>query len=224
MRFLVLAQIAACAPQSPIARLADFPEPRIAGTEVGFNLDYDVNVDCFELSSDVHGVVDGRPLTVSARGGSRDIVGPDACDGISFRFPPLADRAVTSIELFDDDTTWSFEVTRLAPARWTMTAPDVVREGQDVVVTVTPADAEVEFVYIAPDQVGLSPFVAKPDEANTVHIDADYWSITDASLRGTSLAGTIAVSIVVVVTGCEELVNCSFRTHPPETPVTIVIP
>jgi hypothetical protein len=107
-----------------------------------------------------------------------------------------------------------------------MTAPAVVREGEDVVVTVAPtiADAEVDFVYIAPDRVGLSPFVAKPDDANTVHIDPDYWSITDASLRGTSLAGTIAVSIVVPVTGCEELVNCTFRTHPPETPVTIVIP
>ncbi|HEY1552487.1 MAG TPA: hypothetical protein VGG28_31885 [Kofleriaceae bacterium] len=221
--------VPACTPSSPIARLADLPDPQFAGTQDGFNLRYDTSVDCFTLSSDVHGTVDGQPLAFSA-GGWRD-AGEDGniCDGISVVFPSaLANTTATSIELADGETTWSFGVEMLAPSAWTITPPLDAVEGSDVTVSFAPNPPGVVLseIFIEPDGVGIEPFVAIPNSADTVHIDAGYWSAQDQATPGETLPATVLVQLApLTVDGCP-VASCSFETETPDPapPITIVIP
>ena len=225
--FLIL--IPACTPASPVARLADLPKPQITGVETGFGIEYDASVDCFELSSDVTGTVDGKSVSFM-HGGWRSTPDGNTCDGIGANFPaPLANKAVTSIELTDGDTTWAFGVEGLAPPAWTVTAPAVVTEGGDFTVSVAPAAAGVAItsVFIEPDMVGVIPFAATPSGAGSVHIDAGYWSSEDEAPHGGTLTATLEVELgPLVIQGCTVPAGCEFSTHTPDPArsVTVDIP
>jgi hypothetical protein len=222
----VVSTLAACEPSSPIARLADLPSPRIAGTQNGFNLHYDEGVDCFELSADVTALVDGKPVTVT-RGGARSTPHGDVCDGMSFGpSGPLDDRPLTSIELSDPETTCTFDVEGLAPQRWTITAPATVTEGGDVTASYAPVVAGValEFVYI--DRAAIGMITAKTADSMTVHIPEGHWSQPNPALHGTMKAGTLGVKLAPLpVRGCD-VTACNFSIDAPQPhlPITIVIP
>src|ERR1051325_11326798 len=131
----LIVAFSACAPSSPIATLADLRNARIEGTDGGFGIVVGIAGTCFELSSEVHGTVDGAPLTIY-RGGLQETPDADVCAGMNIALPSgLANNAVTTLELSDDDTTWSFGVERLAPSQWTVTAPSQAVEGSDVTVS-----------------------------------------------------------------------------------------
>jgi hypothetical protein len=223
--FLLL--VPACTPSSPIARLADLPDPQLLGQQDGFAINYDTSVDCFTLSSDVHGTVDGQPVTLST-GGWQSYPDGDECQTIGVGFPALANETVTSIELTDGDTTWSFGVEMLAPSAWTISAPLDAVEGSDVTVNFapTPPGVALSEIFIEPDGVGIEPFAAMPNAANTVHIDAGYWSAEDEATPGETMPATVLVQLApLTVDGCP-VASCSFETETPNPapPITIVIP
>ncbi len=225
----LLLLVPACAPDSPIARLADLPNPSIAGMETGFGIEYDTSVDCFQLSSDVHGTVDGQPLSFTDGGWRNAGEDGNVCDGIGINFPTtLANNAVTSIEMTDGETTWRFGVEGLAPSAWTVTAPVDAIEGSDVTVgfSPTPPGVELSLIYIAPDGIGISPFAGQPNGSNTVHIDAGYWSDEDEGAPGETMPATLLIQLSpLTVDGCP-IASCSFETDTPDpaVPITVVIP
>jgi len=209
-------------------RLADLRNATIAGTDSGFGFGYS-SVNCYELSSDVHGTVDGAPLSFDV-GGLQ--AAPDAtfCADILVNFPgSLANHAVTSVELSDGDTTWRFGVERLAPSQWTVTSPLDAVEGSDFTVgfAPTPPSVALERVFITPSEIYISPFDGTPAAGtNTVHIDAGYWSGEDEPGSGGPVHGTVAIQVgPLAVDGCP-VSSCEFsaQTPAPAQPVTIVVP
>jgi len=224
---VVAAGLAACEPSSPTARLADLPDPRIPGSAGGFWLDYDRSMDdCFELSSDVHGTVDGKPLIID-RGGLRSTPHGDVCDRIGFRFPAaIANQPATSITLADGETTWAFSVAGLAPGQWTISAPASVTEGGDLTVSYAPVTAGVAIRFVYLDRRAIGVVTASTTDSMTIHIEAGEWSSHDSALHGTSMPGTVGVQLSPLpVTNCPAT-QCDFMTDTPEParPITIVIP
>jgi hypothetical protein len=229
MRILWLPLVmAACTSSSPVAHLAELQNGPIVGTSNGFGFTYDTTVDCFELSSDVHGTVDGAPLSFEV-GGLRTSPDATTCASIQVDFPAvLANNAKTSFELSDGATTWSFGVEHLAPLQWTVTSPHDAVEGSDFTVgfAPTPPGVGLELVSITPTEIYVSPFEGAPRPGtNTVHIDAGYWSGEQEPGSGSPATGTLEIQVgPLVVDGCP-VASCEFSTQPqPTKPVTIVVP
>jgi hypothetical protein len=225
---VVISAAAACTPQSSIARLADLPSPQLLGGRNGVNLDYDHHAGCFELSSAVHGTIDGAPITDIHRGGLRSTWEGDECDPIQFLFPrPLANLPTTALELVDGETTWSIGIDGLAPRRWTVTAPATVTEGGDVTVSFAPATPGVELAFVFIDNASINHVVGRTADSLTVHIDVGRYSLSHPELHGTTMQSTLEVELTSLPTrGCEAVTRCEFfaETPDPELPVSVVIP
>ena len=212
---------------TPNVKLADLKNVQIAGTETGFGLNLESSAGCPQLSSDVHGTVDGAPLTIYD-GGEQNAPDADYCAGINIEFPAaLANNAVTSIELTDGDTTWHFGVEKLAPPQWTVSAPLDAVEGSDVTVGWAPTvtGVELDWVFIQPSKIYISPFEGQPAPgSNTVHIDAGYWSDEDEPGSGQPVPGTLSIQVgPLAVDGCP-VGSCTFATTTNTQPITIVVP
>lgn len=234
MRVSCLAFVAACAPSTPSAKLADLPSPQVGGSFEatsggGLVLGYDTSVDCYSLSTAVHATVDGEEMTVTSRGGWRNTIDGNECDPIWLEFPQrtLADHAVTSIVLDDGTTTWSVGVEGLAPSRWSFALTTAhVAEGSDFTVQYGPAAAGVALGSIFIDRAGIEPEVAHTADSETVHIDAGYWSEIDPTLHGTTKQAALEADLgPLVVHGCDGFA-CGFSTTIPDPalPIQIAIP
>jgi hypothetical protein len=227
--FLLASLVAGCTPDSPEARLADLPSPKVLGTNTGFTIEYDTKVNCFTLAPEVTAHVDGHAITEITRGGWYNTYEGNHCTGISFNFPtPLDTNEVTAIALADGDSTWNLDITGLAPSSWSVQTPAGVAEGSDVTITYQPAipGVGIDFIYIAPDGVGISPFASAPT-GNTAHIDAGYWSEYDQAPHGSQLQATILVELgPLPAQRCSGPQSCGFITDTPDPAnrVTIAIP
>lgn len=232
---LLLLLGAAVGCSSPAARLADLPAPHVSGTSdvsrLGIAIDYDRSVGCFSLSTDVHATVDGHPMVVTSRGGSRDTVDGTICDPIWLDYQDtLPNETTTRIELADGETTWTFEVDGLAPGQWSLAliAPSTttVTEGQDFTVQYAPATTGVAIGGVYIDRRGFTTVTTTAD-TQTVHIPEGNWSLTDASLHGTTQTGALTATLGPLVTrGCDGGVTCTFQTGMPDPglPIAIAIP
>jgi hypothetical protein len=220
---------------TPVSRLADLPAPHVSGTSdmsrFGIAIGYDRSVGCFSLSPDVHATVDGHPMVVTSRGGSRDTVDGTTCDPIWLDYQDaLPNETTTRIELADGETTWSFEVDGLAPEQWSLAlvAPSstTVTEGQDFTVRYAPATTGVAIQGVYIDRMGVTAVTTTAD-TQTVHIREGNWSLTDASLHGTTKTGALTATLGPLVTrGCDGGVICDFETNLPDPglPIAIAIP
>jgi hypothetical protein len=233
LKLLLAASLfAGCTSESPVARLADLPTPRVVGTNSNLAIEYDTSVDCFTLAPEVTATIDGQPVPVSdiTRGGWNDVNafnGKD-CVGIGFSFANLFDtnEAVTSIELADGESTWKLDIQGLAPSSWSIQTPPNVIEGGDVTVAFEPAlpGVGVNFISVTPNTNSMPPFVQAPI-GNTARITAGFWD--GQAQHGSQLEATVDVELgPLPAQRCSGPQSCSFTTDTPSPAnhVTIAIP